>query len=167
MELKILPYPDERLLTTCEEVITFDSELHAVIDQMKHIMVNANGIGLAANQVGYMKRVLVMSIKIGNTLSSPLELINPKIVERSEKSAGLSEGCLSAPGLFYQVQTRAESIKVQYQDRFGQTHVGEYTGINAVCVQHEIDHLDGIFFFEKLNRQNRRDAERKLEKRRG
>jgi peptide deformylase len=164
--MQIIKYPDPRLLTSCDAVNEFGEQLNKLLDDMLTTLKTTGGIGLAANQVGVMKRVFIMIPKVGkDEIGKPIEFVNPEIIHRSDLHAGLREGCLSAPDLFYDVQERAHLVTVKAQDRTGKEFVMNLEGINSVCAQHEIDHLNGIFFFSKLNRQSRRDAERKLAKR--
>lgn len=137
--MKILRYPDPILLQTCLLVNVFDDNLKKVLDEMWETMVAAEGMGLAANQVGILSRMFIMTDVDG----SKIYAINPKIVLKSHVSANKPEGCLSAPGEFLELDERAEWVLVEYQDETGAQHKKVFHGIHSVCVQHEIDHLDG------------------------
>lgn len=164
--MKIIKYPNPVLEEICMPVVDFDDELEALVKGMTEAMENAEvpAMAIAANQVGVTKRVMVMKEKLEDgTYSEPFELINPKIMDEAGL-AHLVEGCLSAPNVFYEVTSRYENIYVEYKDKEGKDQERTFKGINAVCVQHEIDHLNGIFFFDRLNRKNRRQALRRWDK---
>lgn len=154
--LRTVKYPDPILTTKCALVVSFDKVLHDLLDGMREHMKLENGIGLAANQVGYSARVFVME----DQKKKVWEFINPEIVERDGHQA-IDEGCLSAPGVSVQVP-RAQTVMVKAFDRSGNEFKVVCEGIEAVCIQHEIDHLDGIFFLEKTSRNQRRAALRSL-----
>lgn len=137
--MKILKFPDPALLTVCSPVTEFDEKLKSTLDEMWEIMVKAEGMGLAANQVGILSRMFTMT----NVDGSKLYFVNPVIVKKSIVSANKVEGCLSAPGEFLELDERAEWVLVDYQDETGAKHQKMFNGIHSVCVQHEIDHLDG------------------------
>lgn len=137
--MKILKYPDPRLLTVCNPVMQIDMLAKELLDEMWETMVAHEGIGLAANQVGVTLRMFVMKGPIGEKLF----FINPKILSKSIVPAEKMEGCLSAPGEYLKLDERAEWVQVQFQDETGAEHIKMFTGIHSVCVQHEIDHLDG------------------------
>lgn len=154
---KVLKYPNDSLKTACLGVTEFNTDLHQLLVEMAQIMVNENGMGLAANQIGVMQRVFVMKDRKGRIW----EFVNPIITEKSEDRVLLPEGCLSAPGIVAQI-VRHNLLSFTYQDKDGESQQAAFTGIEAVCVQHEIDHLDGIFFIDKLNRQQKRAALRSI-----
>lgn len=137
--MKILKYPDPTLFEVCKEVSVFGSELKVILESMYSTMTVSNGMGLASNQVGLKFRMFVML----GPASEKVFLINPKITKKSVISANLKEGCLSAPGEMLTLDERASWVKVEYQDETGAKHEKVFKGIHAVCVQHEIDHLDG------------------------
>lgn len=137
--MKILKYPDPRLLTVCNPVMEIDMLARELLDEMWKTMVTHEGMGLAANQVGVTLRMFVMKGPMGEQLF----FINPKILSKSIVPAEKTEGCLSAPGEYLQLDERAEWVQVQFQDETGAEHIKMFTGIHSVCVQHEIDHLDG------------------------
>lgn len=156
--IKLVYFPDEALTTVCEPVTEFGPELHAQLDAMRPIMVENNGMGLAANQVGITKRFFIMKDKKGTIY----EFINPEIIEKTGTTV-LNEGCLSAPGGFVQMP-RAQEVFVRAQDRNGEEFKVVAVDIEAVCVQHEIEHLDGKLFYAAANRQQRRAIEKLIEK---
>lgn len=161
--LKILTYPDPRLHQISKPIDTFDVKLHQLLDDMAVTMYSANGIGLAAPQVGEFIRAFVVDIGSAEDSTKKLyEFLNPRISEGKGKIV-YEEGCLSVPGFTEEV-TRREHIKIDYQDRFGKPQVMEVEGLLAVALQHENDHLDGILFVDKLSPLKRRLAKRKLEK---
>ena len=154
--LHTVKYPNSILTTKCQPVDKFDSELHTLLDQMVQHMRIENGIGLAANQVVYPWRVFIMLDNKGLVV----EFINPRIIEK-EGFQQINEGCLSAPGAFVSVP-RSQNVTVVAQDRHGEEFTIVAYDLEAVCIQHEIDHLDGIFFIDKTSRNQRRAALRTL-----
>jgi peptide deformylase len=154
--MKIYHYPDEILKTPCAPVTSFDERLHKILDEMLPAMKDNSGIGLAANQVGYSMRVFIMLDKKGVLW----EFINPEIIEKAGGQQ-INEGCLSAPGVFVQVP-RALYVTVKAKNRHGEEFTIVAEGIDAVCIQHEYDHLDGIFYLEKTSRNQRRAALKQL-----
>ena len=163
MALKtILEYPAPRLRTRAQPVTRFDAELGRLIDDMFETMYSAPGIGLAATQVDVHQRVIV--IDISSERNEPLVFINPEIVSR-EGEASTEEGCLSVPGIFDQVQ-RAAKVRVRARDRQGGVFERDYDDILAVCIQHEMDHLDGKLFVDYLSGLKRERIRKKLDKER-
>lgn len=158
----ILEFPDQRLRTRAQPVTRFDAELGRLIDDMFESMYAAPGIGLAATQVDVHKRVLV--IDVSEARNEPLVVINPEILSR-EGVAETEEGCLSVPGIFDEVK-RAAMIRLRAQDRTGTVFEKDYEGVLAVCVQHEMDHLDGKLFVDYLSDLKRQRIRKKLEKER-
>ncbi|HWM68027.1 MAG TPA: peptide deformylase [Steroidobacteraceae bacterium] len=158
----ILEFPDQRLRTRASAVTQFDAELGRLIDDMFETMYAAPGIGLAASQVDVHKRVLV--IDISDARDQPLVFINPEILSR-EGEAETEEGCLSVPGIFDEV-TRASRIRLRWQDRTGAVSERDFEGMLAVCIQHEMDHLDGKLFVDYLSDLKRQRIRKKLEKER-
>ncbi len=156
--LKILEFPDPRLRTKALPVAEVDDEIRTLIDDLLETMYAAPGIGLAATQVNVHKRVLVTDVS--EDKSSPLALVNPEIVSKDGVEV-MEEGCLSVPGYFEEVE-RAESIVVRYLDRDGQSQTLETDGLLAVCIQHEIDHLDGKLFVDYLSQLKRQRIRKKL-----
>ena len=160
--LQILEFPDPRLRTRAQPVTQVDAALRTLIDDMFETMYAAPGIGLAATQVNVAKRVLV--IDLSEKRDQPLALINPEVLERSGVEE-TEEGCLSVPG-YYDKVTRAEKIRVRALDRNGKQIEFEAEGLLAVCIQHEIDHLDGKLFVDYLSELKRTRIRKKLEKER-
>jgi peptide deformylase len=159
--LNILHYPDERLHTVAQPITEFDAALQRQIDDMAQTMYEAPGIGLAATQVDYHRRLVV--IDISETKDELLVLINPQIIEMNGITT-YEEGCLSVPGIYEEVE-RAEQIKVKALDRNGKPFELAADGLLAICIQHEIDHLDGKVFVEKLSRLKLNRIMQKLKKR--
>ena len=160
--LNILHFPDPLLRQKAKPVSVVDAEIRRIVDDMFETMYQAPGIGLAAVQVNILKRIIV--IDISENKDQPLCLINPQIIEAtgSEKS---EEGCLSVPGIYEQVR-RAEHIRVRALDREGHPIELETGGLLAICIQHEIDHLDGKLFVDHLSALKRNRIRKKLEKQR-
>ncbi|WP_348945721.1 peptide deformylase [Chitinibacter sp. FCG-7] len=159
--LNILHYPDERLHTVAQPITEFDAALQRQINDMAETMYAAPGIGLAATQVDYHKRLVV--IDISENKDALLVLVNPEIIERDGITT-YEEGCLSVPGIYEEVE-RAEHIKVKALNAQGQPFEFDADGLLAICVQHEIDHLDGKVFVEKLSRLKLNRIVQKLKKR--
>ncbi len=143
--LTIVNHPDERLEQVCTPVKKFDRTLAELIKNMRETMVAADGVGLAAPQVGVTERVAIVDVGDENGL---IELINPKLIASKGKQTGV-EGCLSFPGLYGDV-TRHDYVKVRAQDRRGKWHIIEADDFLARAIQHEMDHLDGILFTSKV-----------------
>jgi peptide deformylase len=158
----ILEFPDPRLRTKAQPVTHFDAALGTLIDDMLETMYAAPGIGLAATQVDVHQRVVV--IDISDERNQPLVLINPQILQR-EGEASTEEGCLSVPGIFDDVK-RAAKIRLRAQDRSGASFELDYEDILAVCIQHEMDHLEGKLFVDYLSDLKRERIRKKLEKER-
>ena len=160
--LNVLEFPDPRLRTKARPIEKVDDELRALIDTMFATMYAAPGIGLAATQVDVHKRLLVADVS--SEKNAPYALINPDIVEQ-EGRVVTEEGCLSVPGIYAEVP-RAERIRVRYLDRDGATQESEMDGLLAVCVQHEMDHLEGRLFVDYLSEAKRQRIRKKLQKER-
>jgi len=160
--LTILEFPDPRLRTRATPVAAVDAALRDLIDDMLETMYAANGIGLAATQVNVHKRVLVTDVSEGR--DQPRAFINPEILSRDGTEVS-QEGCLSVPGYFDEVE-RAERIRVRALDRDGKVVEEDLDGLLAVCLQHEIDHLDGKLFVDYLSDMKRQRVRKKLEKER-
>jgi peptide deformylase len=158
----ILEFPDQRLRTRARPVTQFDAELGRLIDDMFETMYAAPGIGLAATQVDVHKRVIV--IDLSEEKNDPQVFINPEILSR-EGEEETEEGCLSVPGIFDEVK-RAARVRVRSQDRTGAVIEKDYEGMLAVCIQHEMDHLDGKLFVDYLSDLKRQRIRKKLEKER-
>ena len=158
--LEILRFPDPRLRNVAKPVATVDDAVRQLIDNMFETMYAAPGIGLAATQVNVDKRIVV--IDISEDKNQPLCLINPEILEKRGEEE-MEEGCLSVPGVF-EVVHRADSIHMQALDRDGKSVEMDVEGLLAVCIQHEIDHLDGKLFVDYLSALKRTRIRKKLEK---
>ena len=158
--LHILHYPDPRLRIKAEPVAVVDDGVRQLVDDMLETMYDAPGIGLAAPQVNVSKRVIV--IDISETRDAPVCLINPVIAER-EGSEVMEEGCLSVPGIYDTVE-RAAAVRVQALGRDGQPYEMQVDGLLAVCIQHEMDHLEGKLFVDYLTELKRQRIKKKLEK---
>ena len=158
----ILEFPDPRLRTRAKPVTAFDGTLGTLIDDMLETMYAAPGIGLAATQIDVPQRVLV--IDISEERNQPLVIVNPEILAR-EGEASSEEGCLSVPGIFDEVK-RAAKVRVRSQSRTGEVSEREYDGTLAICIQHEIDHLDGKLFVDYLSDLKRERIRKKLLKER-
>jgi peptide deformylase len=157
----ILHYPDPRLRTVAQAVETVDDEIRTLVDDMAETMYEAPGIGLAATQIDVHKRVIV--IDISPDRDELQVLINPRIVARDGETVH-EEGCLSVPGIYEQVR-RSERVTLQALDRDGQAYELEADGLLAVCIQHEIDHLDGKVFVDYLSPLKQQRIGKKLQKR--
>jgi len=157
----ILTAPDPRLKKKSKPVDTVDAETRQLMDDMLDTMYAAPGIGLAAPQVGELKRVIVLDIDREDTKTGPLFMANPEIVEASDDDATYEEGCLSLPDHYSDV-ARPARVKVRYLDRDGVQKDLACEGLLATCVQHEIDHLDGILFVDHISALKRNMILRKL-----
>lgn len=158
--LQILHYPDPRLRNRAEPIVEVDDRIRALAADMLETMYDAPGIGLAATQVNVHQRMLVTDVSAEN--DDPRVLINPVIVKR-EGTEQMEEGCLSVPGVFELVE-RADWIAVDFLDLDGQPQRLETDGLLAVCIQHEIDHLDGKLFVDYLSMLKRTRIKDKLKK---
>ncbi len=160
--LDIILAPDPRLTTACQPVDAVDPSLTRLMDDMLETMYAAPGIGLAAPQVGILKRFFVVDVGEDDA-RDPRVFINPEITGRSNKKSVYEEGCLSLPKQFGDVE-RAETISLRYQDRDGEQHTLDADGMLARCIQHEMDHLDGILFVDHLSALKRRMILRRMAK---
>jgi len=158
--LEILAFPDPRLRNHAKPVAVVDDAIRRLVDDMFETMYQAPGIGLAATQVNVARQVVV--IDISEDHSAPLCLINPEILERQGEEE-MEEGCLSVPGVSDKV-IRAERVRVKALDRDGQPFELEADGLLAVCIQHELDHLDGKLFIDYLSGLKRQRIRKRLEK---
>ncbi len=165
----IVIYPDKRLKELSKEVSEFNQELHDLLDDMYDTMVSKKGVGLAAIQIGVPKRVLIINLPKDDSddaiikKEDTLEIINPKFIEKSGKCKH-QEGCLSVPG-FYEDIERAEHVVLEYYDRYGEKKIIDNRDFLAIALQHEIDHLDGKVFIEKLSILKRKKFEKEWKKR--
>lgn len=158
--LKILEFPDPRLRTKAAEVADIDDKLLKLIDNMFETMYSAPGIGLAATQVDIHRRLLVADVS--SERDDPHALINPLILEQDGRIV-TEEGCLSVPGFFEEVE-RAEHVRVRYLTTDGEETEADFEDMLAVCIQHEIDHLDGKLFVDYLSEAKRQRIRKRLEK---
>jgi len=159
-KLDILEFPDPRLKLVATPVEKFDSELKSICANLIETMYSQDGVGLAATQVAIQKRVFVMDIS--DSRDQPTCLINPEIIN-AEGELIWEEGCLSFPGVYAKVK-RSNSLTVKYYDQEGNTHEETVSGLHAVCIQHEIDHLNGITFFDHLSKLKQNMIRKKLNK---
>ncbi|MFA6192968.1 MAG: peptide deformylase [Sulfurimonas sp.] len=165
MNLSIVEYPDKKLREKSQKVEKFDENLHKLLDAMNSVMIKTNGIGLAAIQVAYAKQVLILNIPDEDgeqPLENLIEMINPLLVHKEGETV-YQEGCLSVPS-FYEDVTRYENITVNYQDRSGNTKTLEATGLLSIAIQHEMDHLSGILFIDKLSYARRKKFEKEFKR---
>lgn len=161
MILEILEYPDPRLRTLAKPVTTVTDEIRTLIDDMFETMYDAPGIGLAATQVNVHQQIIVMDLSDDN--NEPRVFINPTVEVLDGEPEVMQEGCLSVPG-FYEDVERIEHCRVKAQDRNGQSFEIEARGLLAVCIQHEMDHLNGKLFVDYLSSLKRNRIRKKLEK---
>jgi peptide deformylase len=159
----ILTAPDPRLKAVASEIAKVDGEIRRLIDDMLETMYEADGIGLAAVQIGVAKRVIVMDLDQKDGKRNPRVFVNPKLLWVSEELATFEEGCLSVPDIWEDVQ-RPARIRAEYQGRDGNKQTLEADGLLADCLQHEMDHLQGVLFIDHLSRLKRSIALRKLAK---
>jgi peptide deformylase len=160
--LEILETPDPRLRTVAKPVERFDAELAQLAENMIETMYAAKGIGLAATQVNVHQRLLVLDVS--EAQDTPRVYVNPTILE-TEGTETCEEGCLSVPGIYAEV-TRAEKVRIRAQDVSGTTFEEDLDGMHAICVQHEMDHLEGKLFIDYLSPLKQRMVTKKLQKQR-
>ena len=158
---KILEFPDPRLRTRAASVEVVDERIQTLIDDMFETMYDANGIGLAASQIDVHEQVIV--IDLSSDRSTPRVFVNPKVEVIDETLDGFEEGCLSVPGFSESVE-RPKAIRVHALDRDGSTIDETVTGLLAVCIQHEMDHLQGKLFVDYLSPLKRQRIRQRLEK---
>jgi peptide deformylase len=163
MKLEIVKYGDPVLIQRAEEVTEFDKDLHKLIDNMFETMYAAPGVGLAAPQVGILKRLFVMDCSSGKNPKQKIALINP-VIEIEEGDQTGDEGCLSFPGIYVQVK-RPQRVIVRAQDINGSEFKLDVMDLEARCVEHETDHLDGELFIEYLSPLKKDLVKRKIKKR--
>ena len=159
--LNILEFPDPRLRTKARPVSTVSNKTRSLIDDMFETMYQAPGIGLAATQVDVHERLLV--IDVSEDQSEPRVFINPQVIILDPELGEYDEGCLSVPG-FYETVNRPQRIKVTALDRNGEEFTEELEGLLAICLQHEIDHLEGKLFVDYISPLKRQRIRKKLEK---
>lgn len=167
---EIIIYPDRRLKSISKEIEAFDENLHSLLDDMYETMVAKNGVGLAAVQIAVPLRVLIINVPVeteeeenDQPRENTLEMINPVIVDKSGSTL-YQEGCLSVPGIYEDVE-RFAYAKVNYFDRHGNAQMIENDAFLAIAIQHEIDHLEGKVFVEKLSYIKRKKFEKEWKKR--
>ena len=160
---EILTVPNPVLKQESAPVAGVDDELRALMNDMLETMYDAPGIGLAAVQIGVPKRVIVMDLAREGEDKQPRYFVNPEITWRSEETSGYEEGCLSVPEYFDEVQ-RPSKVKIRYLNYQGEAVEEEAEGLFAVCIQHEMDHLEGVLFLDHLSRLKREQAVKKVKK---
>jgi peptide deformylase len=179
---QIIEVPDPRLKTVSTDVTEFDDDLKTLVTDMFETMYAAHGIGLAAIQIGIPKRLLVIDLQPEDPDAPPVEcdldgtehthpatkkdprvFVNPVILDPAEDLATYQEGCLSVPEIYADVD-RPATCRVRYQDVEGETHEEDLDGLMATCIQHEMDHLEGILFIDHLSRLKKQMALKKLKK---
>lgn len=168
----ILETPDPILRTISTPVEEIDAELQTLIDDMFDTMYDAPGIGLAAIQVGVPKRILVIDLQEPESdeedappVKNPMVFINPRIIEEGDELSVYNEGCLSVPDQYAEVE-RAARVRASWMDRTGRIHEEELDGLLSTCLQHEMDHLEGVLFIDHLSRLKRDIILKKLTKNR-
>ncbi|WP_422368885.1 peptide deformylase [Pelagibius sp.] len=159
--LPIITAPDPRLKKVCTPVETVDADIRRLMDDMLETMYNAPGIGLAAPQVGVLKRVIVVDVAAEDQPRAPLCMANPELIWVSDDDATYEEGCLSLPEHYGDV-VRPAAIKLRYLDRENEIREMDADGLLATCIQHEMDHLDGILFVDHMTALKRNMILRKL-----
>ncbi|MCB1689423.1 MAG: peptide deformylase [Halioglobus sp.] len=159
--LEILEFPDSRLRTEAEPITEVTQATRTLIDDMLETMYAAPGIGLAATQVNVHQRLLVMDVS--DDKSEPMVFINPQITVLDPELGEYDEGCLSVPG-FYETVSRPQKVEVSALDRNGESFTCQLQGLAAICLQHEVDHLNGKLFVDYLSTLKRQRIRKKLEK---
>ena len=161
--LPIVTAPDPRLKTRSAPVETVDDEVRRLMDDMLETMYAAPGIGLSAIQVNIPRRIVVIDVAREGETAQPIFMVNPEIVQMSDDGAVYDEGCLSLPDHFAEIE-RPESVRVSFVDREGKSRSLEADGLLSRCIQHELDHLDGVLFTDHLTALKRNMILRKLAK---
>ena len=159
--LPILEYPDPRLRKKAKPVVTVDDDLKRLVDDMFETMIDSHGIGLAASQVDVHQRVIVMDLMEDG--SQPRVFINPEIEVLNDTTEPYDEGCLSVPG-FYETVARPSNVMISALDREGTPFKEKASGLLAICIQHEIDHLEGKLFVDYLSPLKRQIIRKKMKK---
>ena len=160
---KILTEPDPFLRQKSTNVEDVNDEIRVLMNDMLETMYNAPGIGLAAIQIGIPKKIIVIDLSKDNEKRAPLHFINPQIITNSKNEVSYEEGCLSVPGQFAEIN-RPNKCKVKYLDYYGQEKIMEAEGLLATCIQHEMDHLEGILFIDYLSKLKKSMIVKKLSK---
>ena len=158
---KIVIEPNPILRKKSEILEKVDDELRGLLDDMLETMYSAPGIGLAAVQVGILKRAIVIDVSKDKEKKNPFFLINPEIISKSKNTSTYEEGCLSLPGYFAEIERPAE-CQVKYIDYFGKEKEIKATGLLSTCIQHELDHLNGVLFIDYLSKLKRDMIVKKL-----
>ena len=148
---KILTEPDPFLRQKSENVEEVNDDIRTLMDDMLDTMYDAPGIGLAAIQIGIPKRVIVIDLSKNEEEKTPMYFVNPEILNKSKEDASYEEGCLSVPGQFAEI-SRPDKCKVKFLDYNGEEQILEAEGLLATCIQHEMDHLEGILFIDYLSK---------------
>ncbi len=161
--LPIITAPDPRLRKTSQPVQTIDDSVHTLMADMLETMYAAPGVGLSAIQVGVAQRIVVIDTAKDPDPPAPLRLINPEIIWRAEEAGPFEEGCLSFPDQFEEVE-RSAAVHVQYLDASGESRVIEAEGLQAIALQHEIDHLDGVLLVDHVSTIKRNIIMRRMKK---
>ena len=159
----ILVLPDARLRAVADPIAEIDDAIKQLAHDMLETMYAAPGIGLAAPQVGELRRIVVMDLAKEEEPADPIVMINPEILSFSEETVVTEEGCLSIPELYYEVERPAE-VTVRYTDLDGQTIERDAAERLAICIQHELDHLDGVLYIDYLSRLKRDRVLKKFQK---
>ena len=159
--LPILEYPDQRLRKRAKPVVTVDDDIKRLVDDMFETMIDSHGIGLAASQVDVHQRVIVMDLMEEG--SQPRVFINPEIEVLNDTTEPYDEGCLSVPG-FYETVARPSNVMISALDREGRSFKEKASGLLAICIQHEIDHLEGKLFVDYLSPLKRQIIRKKMKK---
>ncbi|MDR1495044.1 MAG: peptide deformylase [Rickettsiales bacterium] len=162
LRLRNIVHDRDILRMKCTSVDKIDDKLLENLDVMLGIMYETGGIGLAANQIGLIQRIVVIDLQ-ENGKKNPIFLINPEILEKSKETKLGPEGCLSIPVNEKSEVRRSTKVKVRYLDKIGNEVISEATGLFAVCLQHEIDHLDGILYIDHLSELRRKFVVEKTE----
>ena len=160
---EILTLPDPRLRAVADPIEGVDEEVRKLAKDMLETMYAAPGVGLAATQLGVMRRIVVMDLAKEGEPPDPIVMINPEILKFSDETVETEEGCLSIPEIFYEVE-RPAAVTVKYTDLEGKERERDATDRLAICVQHELDHLDGVLYIDYLSRLKRDRVVKKFEK---
>ena len=161
--MQIIVAPDSRLNQISKKVEIVDDSIISTLDQMLECMYQNNGIGLAAPQVGILKRLVVIDCSENKDIKKPLKLINPEIIKFSKNISEFEEGCLSLPSQYAKV-IRPSDITLKYTNIEGLICESKFSGLEATCIQHEIDHLDGKLFVDHISKQKKNIIFKKLKK---
>ncbi len=160
---KIIDYPDKVLRAKAAEVTAFDATLQVLAEDMLESMYDANGIGLAGNQIGELQQIFVMDCAEQDAPRAPKVMVNPRVIWSGKNQCNSEEGCLSFPEQYADV-TRFEKVEVKFQDVSGNWNTEHLEGLPARCAQHEIDHLNGILFIDRCSLLKRRMIVRRMNK---